>query len=48
MKVNTVLKIADVIDFHCLRITNIQGREKGRAGGPALLLGPGLSSWMRY
>ncbi|CAK6966436.1 unnamed protein product [Scomber scombrus] len=45
---NTVLKIADVIDYHRLRIVNIQGQERGPAGSPLLLPGPGLSSWMRY
>ena len=36
-----------MIDFHCLRIENIQQLEMESVGGPALLLGPGLSSWMR-
>ena len=45
--INNLQKIADVIDFHCVRIACIQGQERGSAGGPALLLGPGLSSWMR-
>ena len=47
---NTLLKIADLIDFHCLRIANIQGQdsERGQVGSPPLLIGSGLSSWMRY
>ena len=40
---NHLMKIADMIDFHCLPLANIQGQERGSAGFPALLLGPGLS-----
>ncbi|KAK0149513.1 hypothetical protein N1851_009769 [Merluccius polli] len=35
---NTLLKIADVIDFHCLRIANIQAQGRGQDRG--LLLPP--------
>ena len=43
---NTVQKIADVIDFHCRRIANIQGQE-GVSRRPSAAAGPGVSSWMR-
>ena len=46
--IHILLKIADMIDFHCLTIANIQGEERGSVGGLALLLGSGVSSWMRY
>ncbi|KAK0137027.1 hypothetical protein N1851_026788 [Merluccius polli] len=44
---NTLLKIADVIDFHCIRIANIQAQGRGQVGSPLLPIGPGLPSWMR-
>ncbi|KAK0149087.1 hypothetical protein N1851_010395 [Merluccius polli] len=45
---NTLLKIAGVIDFHCLRIANIQAQGRRQVGSPLLLIDPGLSSWMRH